>query len=383
MAREKSRLLDRFYHGVLGLAAGCRRLPENLSLWKHILTASRRGDEDVRAKYLLNMALMAGMTLGCFILWSVVRQWLFVDFDPMKYWGHVGSFWTDIWPVALPTITYAFFLGQLDWFGSMDEHEEGTVVAESLPFKWAVSLSAGVFEELQHRGYLIFLGLLVVSITNLYFGWVVAAALVILTLVLLAKLEANGFVLLGVMGGVIYAIFSHKELFVNNAFLRMNRFIFDGLKALSGSGPWLYLFMLVLMGIFLSKALDRISMGEYVVRIVSFACWAGYIMPLGIQAVATMPIVPPHADQWTALTYVSAVLWSNAKFRDGHKYQGPSGMLNSYLIGFYMFYIAFAYGLLYAMAAHFLFDAVLFTSEHLVQTIKNRHYVRLQNRVPF
>lgn len=113
---------------------------------------------------------------------------------------------------------------------------------------------------------------------------------------------------------------------------------------------------------------------QFIIRIIAFAIWTGYSLPLGMQAIENMPILPIGADKLTTLLFIGAVIWSNVKFREGHKYQGPAGVLNSYMFGFYMFYIAFTYGLLYAIIVHFLFDLFLFSSEHLVQIIKNWRY---------
>ncbi len=52
----------------------------------------------------------------------------------------------------------------------------------------------------------------------------------------------------------------------------------------------------------------------------------------------------------------SGLLAANARFRDGHKYQGPLGVVNSWFMGMYLFYIALNYGLVAAILAHFLYD---------------------------
>ena len=52
----------------------------------------------------------------------------------------------------------------------------------------------------------------------------------------------------------------------------------------------------------------------------------------------------------------AGMLAANAFFRDGHKYQGNFGMVNSWFIGMYMFHILFTYGLPECMFAHFAYN---------------------------
>lgn len=56
----------------------------------------------------------------------------------------------------------------------------------------------------------------------------------------------------------------------------------------------------------------------------------------------------------------AALIYSNAFFRDGHKYQGTLGWINSWFIGIVFFWVAFNYGLVTAMAVHFLYDFTIF-----------------------
>jgi len=62
----------------------------------------------------------------------------------------------------------------------------------------------------------------------------------------------------------------------------------------------------------------------------------------------------------------AAMLYSNAVFRDGHKYQGWFGYINSWFIGMYLFYIMFHHGLLAAILVHFAYDMVIFTVRALL-----------------
>lgn len=71
--------------------------------------------------------------------------------------------------------------------------------------------------------------------------------------------------------------------------------------------------------------------------------------------------------------FVGAALLSvNAMFRDGHKYLGPVGMINSWYIGMFMFWVMFEYGLVAAIVLHTIYDVVVFSMEHLDVLLDNR-----------
>ena len=61
---------------------------------------------------------------------------------------------------------------------------------------------------------------------------------------------------------------------------------------------------------------------------------------------------------------------ANARFRDGHKYQGWFGMVNSWFIGMYFFYLMLTYGLLASITVHFLYDALIFTIRYVDRVIE-------------
>lgn len=67
--------------------------------------------------------------------------------------------------------------------------------------------------------------------------------------------------------------------------------------------------------------------------------------------------------------FVFGMVAANAGFRDGHKYQGPFGIVNSWIVGFVMMYATMTYGLWTAIALHVLYDVeidfVLYTGRKL------------------
>lgn len=56
----------------------------------------------------------------------------------------------------------------------------------------------------------------------------------------------------------------------------------------------------------------------------------------------------------------AAAVSSNAKFREEHSYLGPIGYVNSWFLGFYLFWIMFTYGIPAAIVVHFVYDFLIF-----------------------
>ena len=83
-----------------------------------------------------------------------------------------------------------------------------------------------------------------------------------------------------------------------------------------------------------------------------------------------------HESGWMA---GAALLASNQFFRDGHKYQGFFGWVNSWFLGMFFFYVMFNYGLLAAIVVHFAYDWIIFTTaacfrflDSIVERIRRR-----------
>lgn len=93
----------------------------------------------------------------------------------------------------------------------------------------------------------------------------------------------------------------------------------------------------------------------------------------GIGEWLTVTIFAPLAN-FTTLGYLepwlknpnwlvaAAVLSANAFFRDGHKYLGPLGVVNSWFMGMFFFYVMFTHGLLAAIVVHFTYDLLIFST---------------------
>jgi len=69
-----------------------------------------------------------------------------------------------------------------------------------------------------------------------------------------------------------------------------------------------------------------------------------------------------HPSGWAV---GAAMLATNAFFRDGHRYQGLLGVVNSWFIGMFLFWIMFQYGLPAAILVHFAYDFLIFLVAYL------------------
>lgn len=110
-----------------------------------------------------------------------------------------------------------------------------------------------------------------------------------------------------------------------------------------------------------------------------FFGWAGF----GISEWFHLNVWGPIADYTTGgylhgdLFHVdsfavgAALLYTNAMFRDGHKYLGIIGVLNSWFLGMFFFYLMLNYGLLSAILVHFAYDAIVFSTAALVHSWRN------------
>jgi hypothetical protein len=104
-----------------------------------------------------------------------------------------------------------------------------------------------------------------------------------------------------------------------------------------------------------------------------FFGWAGF----GLAQWLHLHAFGPLAD-WTTLGHLhgylfhpagwavgAAMLAANGFFRDGHKYLGLFGFLNSWFMGMFFFWVLFTYGLVPAILIHFAYDFIIFAVRYL------------------
>lgn len=107
----------------------------------------------------------------------------------------------------------------------------------------------------------------------------------------------------------------------------------------------------------------------------------GSIVDWGLVKLLYVYILSPLAN-WTSFGLLepyllnenwlvgAAIIFANAKFRDGHKYLGIVGLVNSWFIGLFFFYLMFTYGLMAAILVHFVYDLLIFIVRYIDQVIE-------------
>lgn len=161
--------------------------------------------------------------------------------------------------------------------------------------------------------------------------------------------------------------------------LAIANFIFGGL---------LGLLLFALMGLLAGLAFGgqrgdpggKVIAGLVVGTVVGVGIYAIWGLPPGIPEWFHLNVWGPLAD-WTTFGKLrdhifpatgwlagGAMLAANAFFRDGHKYQGLIGVVNSWFIGMFLFWLAFNHGLLAAIVVHFTYDFLIFSWAALRQT---------------
>lgn len=86
----------------------------------------------------------------------------------------------------------------------------------------------------------------------------------------------------------------------------------------------------------------------------------------------TLGYMEPYINHPSGWLFGGTMLSVNAFFRDGHKYQGVFGWVNSWFLGMFFFYVMFNYGLLAAIVIHFLYDFLIFSTVALITRIAGR-----------
>ena len=94
---------------------------------------------------------------------------------------------------------------------------------------------------------------------------------------------------------------------------------------------------------------------------------------------ATLGYLEPYLFHESGWLFGAAIVSANQFFRDGHKYQGFFGWVNSWFLGMFFFYVMFTYGLVAAIVIHFVYDWAIFTTaacfrflDGIVETVTRR-----------
>jgi len=79
-----------------------------------------------------------------------------------------------------------------------------------------------------------------------------------------------------------------------------------------------------------------------------------------------------YNDDLPSRLFLYGAIAANAKFRDGHKYQGFLGYVNSWFLGLDLLHCAIIYGLITAIAIHSIYNISIHTISYLTKKIQGR-----------
>jgi len=278
-----------------------------------------------------------GASLGaCLVIW-IANTWWPEVLAPLKTFG--APFWTSkgtvtewltaVWPIFAWGCGVAFAVGlasnsryeySFKRFLRPQEPSAGTILGVGT----LISLWAGIMEELSFRWLMYLSGIVGLVFINWLWGTVFVYFILIclsigLTLLVGSKTSRNN-IIPAILTGVaciagILALAAHG-LYINPV-------------------KWLY-------GILFVPLADFTSMGK-------------------MHAILYQP------QSWA---FGAAVVSVNVLFRDGHKYQGWFGWINSWFIGLVFFWTMFTYGLVAAMAVHFTYDFLIFAVAAFMRLVR-------------
>jgi hypothetical protein len=249
-----------------------------------------------------NRILILGQVISLFVLggtflFYLVVEWFWPDFfNPRELWCRTDSIFaaaSNFWPL--------FAWGGLMALISCSKLGERFHAKELLITNSITSVLAGVWEELGFRCLFIFTGMIAVAFSNWAWFFIILFIFGILTLTILGKAEGIAKIWAILPAGIIVLFFW-----------------------LDLTDPIYWLYQSVIFPV-----LNFIS--------------AGYLEPILYKS--GMPFL-----------FVAGAVSANAKFRDGHKYQGLFGVLNAWVIGFIMIYAMLTYGLVVAILCHVAYD---------------------------
>ena len=258
--------------------------------------------------FLLQILSSILVVMSALVVWFINVRW--VDFFPYTYfsWEFAFSDVTYFWPLFL----WGLALSAVTAVGARSSPYDETLLGWSLVTGWF----AAIWEEFAYRWFYICFGMIGIIFMNWLFGsmfgWVLAAGFLLLAIKLFLDDEA----LIGLL--LLVPAFA-CALFARHA------------------DPLFWLYETVFM------------------PILNFASFGAY----------TDIIDPTQYDP----VFIMGAIAANAWFRDGHKYQGLFGVMNSWLAGFVLLYATLNYGLLTAVVIHGLWNSQIAIVRYLARKI--------------
>lgn len=187
------------------------------------------------------------------------------------------------------------------------------------------SIFAGIWEEIGFRGLYIFTAMVGIMFLNFFLKWIILIVIVVFALIGIFKFLSKETILFSIVIAILAFAFVYWWI---------------GLDIANNPVYWFYENIVFPVFSFISFGfLDSILYNE------SFS-----------------------------FLFIAGVLSANARFRDGHKYQGWFGYFNSWVIGFILIHIMMYHGLLVAIIIHILYDMIIGFSSFMKRLIMRKNY---------
>lgn len=214
---------------------------------------------------------------------------------------------------------------------------------------------------------LMYLGLLVIALAVYGFLHLFWSDRVLLTL---KDLEGHGLVWSGLTHVWFIFVWGFGVTLLM-AFIQPSLRSYDSLPRLLGRGWWIslnagyfeeaiYRWLAFFVAMMVLPFFNLITFG--------LTKWLYTTVLIPLANIATLHALQPYLHHPGSWTFGAAIVSASIAFRDAHEHLGLFGWVNAWFGGMVMFWLMFNYGLLTAIMAHVIYDAIIFTVVALVAT---------------
>ena len=246
----------------------------------------------------LTQAISIIMLLATGVLYFFLGE-LLPDFNLSELWVRTDNIWQSVsqyWYLPLWGIVLSSLVGEGSRYRSVE--------------KVRITIIAGIWEEIGYRGLFIATAIVGIMLSNFLFEWFLVIGLTIFILWMLASIGPEGrwlkiILLLGLTLPLGYLVITSEF----------------------GANPvyWIY-------------------------ENIWFKLWS-FISFGMLDSILYNPEFSP--------LFIMGATSANAAFRDGHKYQGPIGFLNSWVAGFIFLHAMMFHGIVVAIILHISYNLMV------------------------
>ena len=288
------------------------------TLWnKKSVDITLEKEKDFLQIVLIGQILNIGVLFLTFILYLIFGK-LFPDFSLKENWLKTDDIISSLQE-------YWFLFAWVGGVSILSHTKIGsfTKARQIFGLNIITSILAGLWEEIGYRGLFIFTAMISIFLVNFFFKWVII------------------FVLLILMGFLIFKIFE----------------------------KWFLRLIVLALGI------------SFVILILKWNIvqdplyWIYEHITFPILSFCSVKVLNPvlYNPEYSFL-FIAGAISANAKFRDGHKYQGWFGYLNSWVVGFVLLHAMIFHGLLVAIIIHASYDLLIGVIRFVKRALFNGEY---------